>query len=165
MNMQKKGDCEHCGRIYRYSLWHSGFGDNSYAYCDQCGALALLNYSNPEVAMLPKLSSQFQEIDESWEAYLRPCPCGGRFRKGSSPRCPFCNEPLSATHAAEHIEAQSYGAASKGWRWQNNWRDVYCMAMDDPQNPGSTVQINDPVMRPQSTKTKNRWSALFSLGR
>ena len=41
MVILKKGDCEHCQRSYRYSLWHSGFGDNSYAYCDQCGIRSL----------------------------------------------------------------------------------------------------------------------------
>ena len=29
-----KGDCEHCCRIYHYTLLHAGFGDYSYAYCD-----------------------------------------------------------------------------------------------------------------------------------
>ena len=53
MVIVKKGDCEHCGRLYRYSLWHSGFGDNSYAYCDDCGMLALLNYSNPYRSRIP----------------------------------------------------------------------------------------------------------------
>ncbi len=53
MVIVKKGDCEHCGRLYRYSLWHSGFGDNSYAYCDDCGMLALLNYSNPSRSWIP----------------------------------------------------------------------------------------------------------------
>ena len=90
MVMLKKGDCEHCGRFYRYSLWHSGFGDNSYAYCDECGMLALLNYSNESVAALPSPVDKFGEIEESWEPFLQACPCGGHFRKGASPRCPSC---------------------------------------------------------------------------
>ena len=166
MVILKKGDCEHCQRSYRYSLWHSGFGDNSYAYCDQCGMLALLNYSNPQVAGFPLLSSQYQEIDESWEPFLKPCACGGQFRKGASPRCPSCNEKLSPTHAAEHIEAQAHGAG-RGWHWQNNWSGVYCMAMDDPTNPGGLFQVSDPVINAATSKSKSksRWSLLFSLGR
>src|SRR4029078_815811 len=99
MVMLKKGDCEHCGLFYRYSLWHSGFGDNSYAYCNECGMLALLNYSNEYVAALPSPVDKFGEIEESWEPFLQACPCGGRFRKGASPRCPSCREKLSASHA------------------------------------------------------------------
>ncbi len=164
MVIVKKGDCEHCGRFYRYSLWHSGFGDNSYAYCDDCGMLATINYEHPTVVGFPPLSTQYAEIDESWESLLRPCACGGEFRKGASPRCPSCNEPLSAAHAAGHIEGQAKGAG-KGWHWQRNWSGVYCMAIDDPQNPGTPLQMVDPVITPGAAKTKKRWSLGFSFGR
>jgi hypothetical protein len=165
MVIVKKGDCEHCGKFYRYSLWHSGFGDNSYAYCNDCGMLAIINYENPAVVGFPPLSTQCAEIDESWEPLLRPCVCGGTFRKGASPRCPACNEPLSAAHASAHIEAQAQGAG-RGWRWQQSWSGVYCMAIDDPQNPGRPRQMVDPVITPESaTAPKKRWSLLFSFGR
>ena len=163
MVMLKKGDCENCGRFYRYTLWHSGFGDNSYAYCDECGMLALLNYSNEYVAALPAPAEKFGEIEASWEPYLQACPCGGRFRRGASPRCPSCREKLSATHAATHIEAQALGA--RGWKWQNNWSGLYCLAMNDAQNPGSVLQVADPVARPERVKVKRRWPALFSFSR
>ena len=161
MVMLKKGDCEHCGRLYRYSLWHSGFGDNSYAYCDDCGMLALFNYSNEKVRALPPPRDRFGEIDQSWEVFLQLCPCGGAFRKGASPRCPSCRQKLSPTHAAAHIEAQAMGA--RGWSWQNNWNGIYCMAMNDPRNPGSVLQVIDPIARPESVKGKKRWSELFNF--
>ena len=166
MVILKRGDCEHCSRHYRYSLWHSGFGDNSYAYCNECGMLALLNYNNPQVAGFPRLTTEYAEIDESWEPFLKPCPCGGRFQRGQSPRCPFCKEKLSPTHAAAHIEAQARGAG-KSWHWQNHWSGVYCMAIDDPGNPGALLQFTDPVIVPETEtpKSKSRWSLLFSLGR
>lgn len=164
MVILKKGDCEHCGMLYRYSLWHSGFGDNSYAYCDQCGMLATISYATPEAAGFPPLSVQYAEIDESWEPFLRPCVCGGSFRKGASPRCPFCREPLSATHAAAHIEAQAQGAR-KGWRWQDNWSGMHCLSIEDPTEPGTLLQAVDPVLRPETAKARSRWSMLFSLGR
>jgi len=152
----KKGDCEHCGRFYRYSLWHSGFGNNSFAYCDECGRLALLNYSNPVVAALPAAAVDCEEIDASWEAFLEPCACGGRFRKGASPRCPFCKEKLSPMHAAAHIQMQALGAG-RAWRWQNNWSGVYCVALEDPRNPGSLLQVDDPVGAREVVKVKRRW--------
>lgn len=166
MVILKKGECEHCNRNYRYSLWHSGFGDTSYAYCGDCGMLALISYTNPHVAGFPPLTNQYGEIEESWEPFLKPCVCGGRFSKGQSPRCPFCKERLSPSHAAEHIEAQALGAG-KGWHWQNNWSGVYCMAIDDPYNPGAILQMIDPVIAPESQKAKarSRWSLLFSFGR
>src|SRR6266700_4091727 len=126
MVILKKGDCEHCHRVYRYSLWHSGFGDNAYAYCDECGMLATLNYGNQTVADFPRLPTQYQQINEEWESLLRPCECGGRFRAGAEPRCPHCRQVLSATYAAGHVEKQSIGAP-KGWLWQRNWGGVYCL--------------------------------------
>lgn len=163
MVILKKGGCEHCERTYRYSLWHCGFGDNSYAYCDACGMLGLLNYSTPQVADLPRLKNEYAEIDESWEPYLRHCECGGNFRKGQSPRCPFCKEKLSPTHAAEHIETQAM-VGNRGWHWQNDWSGVYCMAIDDPSNPGELRQIFDPLVMLQikTPKMRSRWASLFS---
>jgi hypothetical protein len=164
MEILKKGDCEHCGRLYRYSLWHSGFGDNTYAYCDECGMLAILNRSNPQVVGFPKPSEQYGEIEESWEPFLQPCACGGHFRKGASPRCLHCNHELSPSHAAAHLEQQSVGTF-RGWKWQNNWTGVYCIAMDDPEAPGNPRQMVDPVTKPEAAKVKSRWSLLFSSGR
>ena len=160
----KKGDCEHCERIYRYSLWNSGFGDNSYAYCDQCGMLGTISYSNDYVAEFPPLSAKYAVIDESWEPHLRPCRCGGSFRKGAVPRCPYCREALSAAFAAAHMERQALGAP-KGWRWQCNWSGTYCMAIEDPYDPGTLLQAVDPVIKPEAAKPKGRWSLLFSFGR
>jgi len=162
MVILKKGDCEHCRRFYRYSLWHSGFGDNSYAYCDQCGMLATFDSSDPEVAELPKTSLQYGEIEQSWEPFLRPCTCGGRFRKGASPRCPDCNQELSPTHAATHVEQQAVGTF-RGWKWQNTWSGVYSMAVDDPEAPGNPRQMINPVLKPEVAKTKSRWSHPFSF--
>lgn len=164
MVILKKGDCEHCGLYYRYSLWHSGFGDNSYAYCDECGMLATFNYSNPQVAGFPTHSVQYGEIEQSWEPFLRSCVCDGHFRKGALPRCPHCNEKLSPIHAAGHITARALGA-TKDWQWQNSWSGVYCIAIDDPQSPGTPRHIVDPVVKPEAAKVKSRWSLLSSLGR
>jgi hypothetical protein len=161
MNTLKKGDCEHCGRFYRYSLWNSGFGNNSYAYCDQCGLLAIVSDSNSLVEGFPRKPVDNEEIDKSWEPFLRPCACGGRFRKGASPRCPWCNEVLSPTHAADHIEAHGSG---RGWQWQRNWSGLYCMAIEDPARPGSLRQVEDPVGLPEVAKPKKRWWVPFRLG-
>jgi hypothetical protein len=64
------------------------------------------------------------------EQYLLPCECGGKFSKGNSPRCPQCNQSLSADKATGYIEAQSPGTA-KGWRWQRDWQGIYCAVIND----------------------------------
>ena len=70
-----------------------------------------------------------QEICVELEEYLEPCACGGVFRKGSSPRCPHCKEPLSAQVATDYIEANPLGT-KKGWRWQRNWHETYCIVLE-----------------------------------
>jgi hypothetical protein len=158
-----KGDCEHCGQIYRYSILHAGFGDYSYAYCDTCGNLATIGYSSSHVLTMPQISSPHQVIDAEWEPFLRPCDCGGHFRKGASPRCVFCTRMLSADHAASHIE-RNFIAGGRGWRWQRNWTDVYCMDIEDPSRPGLMRQVSDPFIdhrSPPGASPKKGWFGLF----
>jgi hypothetical protein len=143
-NLQK-GDCQHCRKEYCYQLWHSGFSDMSYAYCDTCGMVATLDYWNKNLSRLPPMPSHYLEIDAALEPFLRQCSCGGHFRKGASPRCPHCNATLSADHAAGHIERNSPGSA-KGWHWQRSWNGLYCIAIEDPANPGNLRWIKDPLL-------------------
>jgi hypothetical protein len=81
---------------------------------------------------IPKISSGAlpqQEISAQLEAFLETCICGGSFKKGSSPRCPHCQEPLSAQAATHYIEANALGT-KKGWRWQANWHETYCIVIE-----------------------------------
>ena len=90
------GICEHCGREFGYYLIHNGFNDSSYAYCNQCGAVAILDlWGAPRAVTLER----FQAITEDVEPFLKPCRCGGSFRAGAAPRCPHCHRPLSAALA------------------------------------------------------------------
>lgn len=162
-----KGDCEHCCRIYHYTLLHAGFGDYSYAYCDRCGTLATFDYSSSFILSVPALKTQHQAIEASWHPFIKECSCGGDFRSGASPRCVFCAEPLSAEHAAAHIERNSVGAG-RGWRWQKNWSDVYCMALEDPRNPGTLRQVVDPFADRSSRveqPARKGWAQIFSFSR
>ncbi|HEX9138089.1 MAG TPA: hypothetical protein VF905_14290, partial [Nitrospirota bacterium] len=38
-----KGRCENCGREFGYYLIHNGFNERCYAYCEDCGATAILD--------------------------------------------------------------------------------------------------------------------------
>ena len=121
------GICENCARTFRYRLIHNGFNDTCYAYCDTCGATSLL-----DVIGAPKdfLSTSYEAIAESAEAFVAPCECGGKFRRGAGPRCPHCKQPLSAKHAAKWIEGNAAGT-KMGWRWQRDWTDLYCIIVED----------------------------------
>jgi hypothetical protein len=140
-----QGQCEHCSQVYNYMLLHSGFGDKAYAYCETCGKLATLDGWNPRMKNIPVDVGWHHEINTDVERYLLPCSCGGRFRKGASPRCPHCTVPLSAERAAGHIEQNAPGTA-KGWLWQRNWSGLYCVAIEDPKNPGTFRTVKDPLI-------------------
>jgi len=124
------GLCEHCRQDFGYYIAHSGFGDCSYAYCDRCGMTAILSMWDRH---WPKLSANYQfqrEIGVEMEPHLQPCECGGSFTKGSCPRCPNCHRTLSPDLAATYLEANAPGT-KKGWRWQRNWTDLYCIVIEN----------------------------------
>ncbi len=140
-----KGDCEHCGQAYRYSLLHAGFGDCSYAYCDCCGQLATFSYSSSFLLSMPRIVSPHQVIDAAWEPFIRSCTCGGTFRREASPRCVVCTQPLSALYATGHFE-HNFASNGRNWRWQRNWTDTYCLEIEDPTQPGAMRHMIDPFL-------------------
>jgi hypothetical protein len=71
-----------------------------------------------------------QEICVELEQYIQPCSCGGTFKKGSFPRCPQCNQPLSPEAAAVYIEKNAADTRG-GWRWQRNWSETYCIIIEE----------------------------------
>ncbi len=133
---------------YRYMLLHAGFGDFSYAYCDCCGMLAAFAYtvqrSREPAANLPNRN---QVIDARLGSLiLRPCSCGGHFRKGASPRCVYCNSPLSADMRQATLSAtQSVrpvdGAGKETGATPTAWSSKI------PADPGHLRQIADPIIR------------------
>jgi hypothetical protein len=128
------GTCEHCKHAFGYRLIHSGFNESSYGYCDSCGQTAILNYCSPTwrklITELGAGCPLQQEICLQIEPYLQACECGGKFKKGSSPRCPSCMKPLSAELAGAYIETNAAGT-KKGWRWQRNWRETYGIIVEE----------------------------------
>lgn len=165
-----KGDCEHCGQFYRYSLLHAGFGDFSYAYCDTCGKLATFSSSSSFLLSMPRAVSPHQVIDDAWGPHIRSCDCGGAFRRGASPRCVVCTRPLSAEHATGHIEHNFIGGG-RNWRWQRNWTDTYCLEIEDPARPGSLRHMRDPFLdraaKSSATEavSRSRFTTLFRSDR
>ena len=123
------GNCEHCRKVFPYYLIHSGFNNSWYAYCNRCGMTAILDYWNerrPQLETCP----QHQAICEEMERYVKSCECGGRFRRGASPRCPGCYQELSAVEASRYIQNNAEGTPV-GWTWQRNWTGRYCIVIGD----------------------------------
>jgi phage FluMu protein Com len=104
MAEKTSGTCEHCKQSFNYRLCHSGFGDCSYAYCDQCGMTAILDYWDKKIPKWPVGCPRHQEICVELERHIKPCVCGGAFRKGASPRCPRCGVVLAPEAATAYIE-------------------------------------------------------------
>jgi len=121
------GKCGNCDGSFEIEIFHCGFGEESYAYCDTCGTTCLLSCWSKLWPQGVKCSQG--EIAPEMEPYLRACLCGGRFTKGNSPRCPLCKTPLSADEAAEYLEAQAPGT-KRGWRWQRNWSGTYAAVIN-----------------------------------
>ncbi len=123
------GKCSICPREFHYTLFHNGFNESAYAYCDKCGKTAVLSgwFDGVPAAASLKLH---QKISPEIEIYLKPCECGGQFKHDASPRCPECLSELSAVEAADYIERNAPGT-EKGWRWQQNWDGIYCIAIED----------------------------------
>jgi hypothetical protein len=122
------GNCEHCHETFEYRLNHCGFGDCVYAYCDSCGMAAILSLWDKR---MPKLGCPTQqEMCAALQPYLRPCDCGGIFKRGGAPRCPHCREALSPEVATSYIERNAPGT-KVGWRWQGNWSGPYCIVIEE----------------------------------
>jgi hypothetical protein len=121
------GRCEHCSGEFRYRLFHNGFGDSAYAYCDTCSFTVVLSGWS-EATKLVRFRVH-QRITQDLEHLLKPCPCGGAFRADAEPKCPHCSRPLSAVRATAYIEKNALGTA-KGWRWDQSWSGVYSIAIN-----------------------------------
>lgn len=128
MAERNSGRCEHCRRKFDYAIYHSGFGDCAYAYCDRCGRTAVLDGWNERIPTNIGFKVH-APIARSVEPHLLPCACGGAFRGDASPRCPHCREALSAVAATAYIEADAPGT-KKGWKWQQSWDGIYCIDIE-----------------------------------
>ncbi len=124
--MSDTGKCDSCSKSFQYDLLHNGFNESTYAYCNECGMLAILSAWKVPTGI--KLNAQ-QMIEPEIESYLAPCQCGGQFKAGASPRCPHCHIPLSTDKATKWIEANAPGTA-KGWKWQRSWTGIYPISIE-----------------------------------
>ena len=128
----KLGTCEECHKRFEYELVHNGVHNSSYAYCERCGATALLDMTDTRFPVEMLKQSAYRSISPGVEAHLKKCDCGGEFKPGAAPRCPHCQEALSPVKAAMYIEANAPKSAHD-WRWQMNWIGNYCIVVEGRQ--------------------------------
>jgi hypothetical protein len=126
---QSIGVCEHCRKNFGYYVVHNGFNDSAYAYCDTCEQTTILSRWHNPIPPDVKLRVH-RRISSDIEPFLKACPCGGTFRADAGPKCPYCHQALSPLLAREYLEANAPGTKS-GWRWQNNWSDVYSIIIEN----------------------------------
>jgi hypothetical protein len=119
------GLCSQCATPFPYRLIHNGFNDSAYAYCDTCGATALLDSRQADIPAAANLVPHAR-ILPSVEPFLAACICGGKFTAHAAPRCPSCRAELDAQAARVYIEANAPGT-EKGWQWQGNWSGLYAI--------------------------------------
>jgi hypothetical protein len=104
--------CESCGKSFLYRMYHVGFSDVDYYYCDSCTnylAVSLWDekYKQLQDKLTVKRIEPFSqpynfsdyEIQLNLENYkliedqFISCTCGGRFRFLANCLCPFCKVP------------------------------------------------------------------------
>jgi hypothetical protein len=120
--------CDRCQKAFGYRIIHNGFNDTAYAYCARCEMIAFLSRWCSHIPKEVKLQVH-RNITPDIEPFLQPCRCGGCFRSGASPHCPRCHAELSATAATKWIEENALGT-KKGWRWQQNWTEMYSIIVE-----------------------------------
>jgi hypothetical protein len=135
MSQLKPASCDQCHLLFHYAIYHCGFGEQAYGYCDRCGRLSLLDGWSSKIPSGVKVGVH-HPINAHVAALLSSCPCGGKFLGDAVPRCPHCRAELDAAAAAKFIEANAEGTAL-GWRWQRSWHGVYCIDVE-----GAAVRDN-----------------------
>jgi len=82
-------ECSACHRLT--PAWQSSGMSEGYPhfYCDTCSN-CLHRESDKELVYA---AEQTQELLESIASSLPRCSCGGQFKPGADPKCPFCSAP------------------------------------------------------------------------
>lgn len=91
-------DCPHCAGVVRYYAYSDAGALSPHFYCDRCSNVVwrardhafLRGREAPTPGLLRKIASD-----------LPVCPCGGRFRPGTNPKCPHCERELAHQRTPE----------------------------------------------------------------
>jgi hypothetical protein len=122
---------------------HNGFNDSCYAYCDRCGRAALIDlipflYGGAEPKPVDGSGSHAAVIGSHFERAMRPCPCGGHFRRGAAPRCPTCSAEVSPEQFGDTLKRglwsyspQPARSGAREFVRDSLWQGIYCILFEN----------------------------------
>ena len=90
--------CEQCGRTVAVWCYNPRLGDGSILHCDSCPNQIHVGWNLSE-ELTREVWPQTESVEDGLEHIcqrLEPCRCGGTFRSGLDPFCPFCHARLDA---------------------------------------------------------------------
>jgi DNA-directed RNA polymerase subunit RPC12/RpoP len=94
--------CSRCARSFEYYRIDNQINDSWYIYCAKCGSTGLL-YSRNAFPQDVYEKSGYELASEA-EPFLPACSCGGTFKHGAHPRCPYCGLELSRDEIVEMLD-------------------------------------------------------------
>ena len=96
------GVCHSCSLTFDYSRIDNQINDSWYIYCATCGATGLLHSAKSLRADI--LEKSGYELASEAEPFLPACRCGGTFKSGALPRCPYCRAEFNRDVIIEMLD-------------------------------------------------------------
>jgi len=88
--------CSYCKRpIQLKGPYHAGFSNEGFLYCDKDATVLIFDSFNRYYnRVVPNKHPWMLTTKEKQavEHHLKPCQCGGIFKFGNKPRCPYCKK-------------------------------------------------------------------------
>jgi len=92
-------NCQKEIKLRQKYFYHAGLSNRGFLYCDKGSSMLKFGSYNPNYQRIvgPKHPwTLTAEEKAKLEKHLTPCKCGGRFRFGAPPLCPFCQASLAS---------------------------------------------------------------------
>ena len=141
----KQIECPNCHQ-WLYCVDHSPFYDEYFWYCNRCPIHVEISYYDPVVRQVEQQVRQASEARQGeWfvtfvralEERLKPCRCGGSFRRDAPRRCFTCHAPVISDIT---ISVDLY----PGW-------------MNYDSEPDASSEVQAEHWTAQFTRTKDIW--------
>jgi hypothetical protein len=87
--MHGKITCVHCTEEFMMREYSPGHVGLDVYRCDRCACSAAKNKAS--------VPPGYHKGHVSIEEYMKPCECGGRFRKGADYLCPYCRSTIDVS--------------------------------------------------------------------
>jgi uncharacterized C2H2 Zn-finger protein len=115
--------CENVIRLKQKQIYHAGFSNLGFLYCDTCtNILEFSTYNKHYVAIVGEKHpwTLSQKDKRKVETHLKQCSCGGRFRFDLQPKCPYCGGSLESI-TKDNIHFLEIGDVIDGDQEEDVW--------------------------------------------